>query len=375
MLEDGQASHNRVDPRRGEGSQAAAARRRARDEARRRRKSHMLARGETVASGGAEASNTGRRGPWLNLRRPLRVGTWNVLSLRDDARLPLLAAELRRLDVGIAALSEVRRPGSGEIREGGYTFHWSGRSDGRHTEGVAVAISDRLVGMVEGVTSVDERMLMVRIRHSMGVISLLAVYATTEVRDATVSDSFYDRLDSVVERCPARDTLLVLGDFNATVGTDREGYRKCLGPHGAGTRSPNGTRLLDFAKSRGLRIMGSWFERSLPRRQSWYSNTGRLAKEIDHIPVGGRWRLVQNCRVFRSASFVSADHRLVVATLRLQLKSERLSPSHPRLDVSRLKDPVVAARFADKLGEEWGRQTVRVIPRVCGSLSGIPPWR
>ena len=39
-------------------------------------------------------------------------------------------------------------------------------------------------------------------------------------------------LESVVDQCPRRDTLLVLGDFNASIGADRDGYEKCVGPMG-----------------------------------------------------------------------------------------------------------------------------------------------
>ena len=73
-------------------------------------------------SSGAEVSSTKRRSPRLNLRRPTRVGAWNVMALSEvldkrtcqrDCHLPQLSAELRRLGVSVAALSEVRRPGSG----------------------------------------------------------------------------------------------------------------------------------------------------------------------------------------------------------------------------------------------------------------------
>ena len=43
------------------------------------------------------------------------MGAWNVLSRREDDHLSLLSSELKRLDIGIAALSEVQRPDSGEI--------------------------------------------------------------------------------------------------------------------------------------------------------------------------------------------------------------------------------------------------------------------
>ena len=91
---------------------------------------------------GAEVSSTRRQSPWVNLRWSLRVGAWNVLYRREDHHLSLLSSELKCLDIGIAALSEVRKMDCGEIMAGGYTYYWSGRSDGYHTQGVAVAVSN-----------------------------------------------------------------------------------------------------------------------------------------------------------------------------------------------------------------------------------------
>ena len=62
------------------------------------------------------------------------------------------------MDIGIAALSEVLRPDCGEIMVGGYTYYWSGRSDGYHAQGVAVAVSKKLTAMIIEVTPVNERM-------------------------------------------------------------------------------------------------------------------------------------------------------------------------------------------------------------------------
>ena len=117
---------------------------------------------------GAKETSPGPGNPRLNLRRSVRVGAWNVLSLQDDARVPALSAELARLGIAVAALSEVRRPGNGEISVGGYTYFWSGRADGRHTEGVAVAVSDRLISQVKEVTPVSERVMRLRLANTLG---------------------------------------------------------------------------------------------------------------------------------------------------------------------------------------------------------------
>ena len=73
------------------------------------------------------------------------MGAWNVLSLREDDHLSLLSSELKRLVIGIAALSEVRRTDCGEIMVGGYTYYVSGRSDGYHAQGVAGAVPKKLI--------------------------------------------------------------------------------------------------------------------------------------------------------------------------------------------------------------------------------------
>ena len=90
-----------------------------------------------------------------------------------------------------------------------------------------------------------------RIRHSLGVDSLVSVNAPTEVSDLTVEDAFYATLKLMVDECPRRDTLLVLGDFNASNETDRDSYETHVCPHGSGTVNQNSTKLQDLARSHG----------------------------------------------------------------------------------------------------------------------------
>ena len=69
-----------------------------------------------------------------------------------------------------------------------------------------------------------------------------------------------------------------------------------------------------------------------------YCNAGGVAKDTDHVLIDGHWRMLQNRMVYRSTQLLNTYQRLVVATLKLQLKSRRMVPSQPRLDVSKLKD-------------------------------------
>ena len=120
----------------------------------------------------------------------------------------------------------------------------------------------------------------------MGVISLVSVYAPTEASDLTMKDAFYAMLESVVDQCPRQDTLPVLGDFNASTGTGNNSYETCVGPQVSGTVKQNSTKFLEFARSHGLKVAGSWFQRPQAHRWTWYSNAGSVAKEIDHVSGG-----------------------------------------------------------------------------------------
>ena len=98
-----------------------------------------------------------------------------------------------------------------------------------------------------------------------------------------------------------------LGDFNASTGIDTDGQETCVGPHGSGTVNQNSTNFLEFAGSHGLKVAGSWFWHPQAHTWNWYSNNGSVAKEIDNVLVDGRWRMIQNCRVHRSAQFLNTD--------------------------------------------------------------------
>ena len=62
--------------------------------------------------------------------------------------------------------------------------------------------------MIIEVTPVNERIMRRRIHHSLGVISLVSVYAPTEASDLTVKDAFHATLESVVDHSPGEILFL-----------------------------------------------------------------------------------------------------------------------------------------------------------------------
>ena len=107
---------------------------------------------------------------------------------------------------------------------------------------------------------------------------------------------------------------------------------------------------MHFGSCHSLKVAGTLFQRPDYHRWTWYSNTGTWQSEIDHILVGTRWRLLRNCRVFRSAQF-STDHRLLVAELHLRIRSTRTPSGNSSFNVERLRDPEVQKKFQHQLAD------------------------
>ena len=120
----------------------------------------------------------------------------------------------------------------------------------------------------------------------------------------------YAKLDSVLDQCPCPDALIVVVYFNPVIGTERAGYELCVGHHAFGTRNENTPFNQNFERSRRLRIVDSWYQRQVLHRLD-YRTAGEVAKEIEYFVFSTRWRILQNCRVYRSNDFFAIDHGLV----------------------------------------------------------------
>lgn len=75
--------------------------------------------------------------------------------------------------------------------------------------GLAVGISSRLQLIMVEVTVVDQCIMPVRVKHTLGLISLVVVYSPTEVCEAAKKDAFYNMLNSLLDWCPLHLIFLV----------------------------------------------------------------------------------------------------------------------------------------------------------------------
>jgi len=105
----------------------------------------------------------------------------------------------------VADLQEVRWLDSGEVSIGDTAFIWSGRNDGKHQEGVALAVQRNLMSACVSWSHINERLLRARFRHTARFLSLIVVYALTENADTSVKEQFYADLEVAIAQCGKND--------------------------------------------------------------------------------------------------------------------------------------------------------------------------
>ena len=146
-------------------------------------------------------------------------------SNRPERRTALGARELDQYAINIAALSETRFAGCGELTEvgSGYSFFWSGKSvDEPREAGVGFAIRTTLVQKLESLPKgVNDRLMVMRLPIATKTyLTIISAYAPTMQYEDRDKEAFYEKLSEVVQETSKSDKLLLLGDFNARVGSD-----------------------------------------------------------------------------------------------------------------------------------------------------------
>ncbi|KAH9596983.1 Craniofacial development protein 2 [Schistosoma haematobium] len=151
-------------------------------------------------------------------------------------------------------------------------------------------------------------------------MNVIQCYAPTNDYNEDAKDQFYNRLQSIIETCPTKDLTILMGDFNAKVGTDNTGYEDIMGRQGPGERNENGERFANLCAFNKLVIGGTIFPYKRIHKTTWTSPDHYTQNQIDHIYINKTFRrTIEDVRTKRGAD-IASDHHLLVAKMKLKLK-------------------------------------------------------
>ena len=282
----------------------------------------------------------------------LYIGSWNVRSMYITGKTAQIEQEMDRYHLDVLGLSEVRWPMNGKVTlQSGKEVLYSGRDDGLHQEGVGMMLSKRAKKSLIEWKPINQRLMYARLFTTTLKISIVVVYAPTNDSTEETKEAFLEQLQGVINNIPKHDILLVIGDFNAKVGSNNEGHVSVMGKHGIGVRNDNGERLLEVCEINNLVITGTVFPHRQRHKISWISPDGKTENQIDHVIISKQHRTsVLDTRAMRGAD-ASSDHELIRSKIRIKLKKQKQNRDvrRKKYDTTKLQQPEKRRAFIVEL--------------------------
>nr|VZH90199.1 unnamed protein product [Spirometra erinaceieuropaei] len=146
--------------------------------------------------------------------------------------------------------------------------------------------------------------------------------------DAAARDKFYEDLHALLAAVPKADKLVVLGDFNARVGTDHTAWRGVLGPHGLRCSNDNSLLLLRTCAEHRFILTNTFFCLLEREKATWRHPQSRHWHLLDCIHV--RRRDQRDVLVTKAIAGADGwtDHCLVISKMRIRLQPHRRPQAH-----------------------------------------------
>ena len=136
----------------------------------------------------------------------------------------------------------------------------------------AIIVNKRVRHAVLGYNLKNDRMISVHFQGKPFNIPAIQVYAPTSNAEEAEDEQFYEDLHDLLELTPKKDVLLIIGDWNAKIGSqDTSGV---TGEFRLGVRNEAGQRLIEFCPKNTLVIANTFFQQHKRRLYTWTSPDG-----------------------------------------------------------------------------------------------------
>ncbi len=115
-------------------------------------------------------------------------------------------------------------------------------------------------------------------------LHIVVCYAPTNPSPTTQKNKFYNKLQILINTIPSHHHLVILGDFNALIGTRNWFNNDVVGPHSFGPTDstysdPNSDRLINFAQNNNLIISNTWFKHKLIHKFTYIDPKSNYVKK------------------------------------------------------------------------------------------------
>ena len=136
----------------------------------------------------------------------------------NQGKLEVVKQEMARVNVNILGISKLKWTGMGEFNSDDHYIYYCGQESLRRN-GVAIMVNKRVRNAVLGCNLRNDRMISLRFQGKPFNITVIQEYAPTGNAEENEVEQFCEDLRDLLELTPKKDVLLIIGDWNAKVGS------------------------------------------------------------------------------------------------------------------------------------------------------------
>ena len=144
----------------------------------------------------------------------------------------------------------------------------------------------------------------------------------------------HEDLQDLLELTLEKDVLLILGDWNAKVGTQE--IPGVTSKFSLGVQNEAGQTLIEFCQENTLVIANTLFQQHKRRLYTWTSSDDQYQNQTDYIVCSQRWRRCIQSAKTRLGAGCGSDHELLIAKFRLKLKKVGKTTRPFRYDLNQI---------------------------------------
>jgi hypothetical protein len=132
-----------------------------------------------------------------------------------------------------------------------------------------------------GYKAVNNRIKYIRVKAHPVNITCVQVYTPTTSAETADIEEVYRNLQSVLNKIPRKDVLILMGVLNSKIGKKEEPLT--VGKCGLGNRNEAREWPLEFCEENALFLANTYFEQLEPRLYTWTSQDDLYKNQIDYI--------------------------------------------------------------------------------------------
>ena len=189
--------------------------------------------------------------------------------------------EMTRMKIKKLGILEIRCGRNGDFRKNGFYVAYHGNDD--HIGGVGIIVPPSMASQVRNTWATSDRVIVTKVKNLYQSFCISQCYAPTCDKEDPAVDRFYGQTEKAPKKVKYKESVFVMGDFNAKAGNLPE--KPVVDPDGLGNGNDKGDKLVDWCQINSFSLCSTMFQKLLNKQWTWQTPNGVSRNQIDYVRV------------------------------------------------------------------------------------------